>query len=153
METLPARSSVLIVEDDDSTARFLEAFLTRNGFHASTCENGREGFLKLITGNYHVVMLDLLMPGIDGFDVLRTVRETYFPFMKRIIVLTGASEMLYRGPIYENEIFARLGKPADPAQMIDMATRCAIDAGGVFPGRHRVPKLRPSAAAPSRFEH
>lgn len=153
METLPVRSSVLIVEDDDSTARYLEAFLTRNGFHVSSCENGREGFLKLITGNYHVVMLDLLMPGIDGFDVLRTVRETYFPLMKRIIVLTGASELLYRGPIYENEIFARLRKPADPAQMIDVATKCAIDAGAIFQGRPLARKLRASAAGPDRVGH
>ena len=65
---------ILIVEDEDKTAKFLSKGLTENTFAVDVAATGTEG-LKLATENdYGLIILDVMLPGIDGWEVLRSLR-------------------------------------------------------------------------------
>ena len=67
-------SRLLIVEDDEKTVRALASGLTREGFAVSTARTGEEGFFLLNTESFDLVVLDWMLPGRDGVEILRTLR-------------------------------------------------------------------------------
>jgi len=67
-------SRLLIVEDDEKTVRALASCLTREGFAVSTARTGEEGFFLLNTESFDLVVLDWVLPGRDGVEILRTLR-------------------------------------------------------------------------------
>ena len=66
---------VLLVEDHPDLARWLAAWLTQSGFVVEHMERGDDADLALTTNRYDVVVLDLSLPGLDGLDVLRRLRD------------------------------------------------------------------------------
>ena len=66
---------VLVVEDDKKMAAFLEQGLREWGFLASTCRRGDEGLEAILTSEFDVVILDIMLPGLDGLSVVRSLRE------------------------------------------------------------------------------
>ena len=71
MET---KSKVLIVEDEKNIAMLLSFNLKRAGFDTDTAEDGEAGLKKALTGQYAIVLLDIMLPKLDGFAVLRGIR-------------------------------------------------------------------------------
>jgi len=65
---------ILIVEDEARIASFLSKGLKSNGYTASTVENGRDALATIETGEFDLMILDVGLPDIDGFEVLRTLR-------------------------------------------------------------------------------
>ena len=68
-------SRILIVEDEERIASFLEKGLRANGFATTVAGDGDSGLALARTGRYDLVILDIGLPGIDGFRVLRELRE------------------------------------------------------------------------------
>ena len=66
---------VLIVEDERRIARFLEMELQHEGFSAEIEDNGRKAYERIVEGSYDLVLLDLMLPDMDGFAVCRGVRD------------------------------------------------------------------------------
>ncbi len=66
---------VLIVEDDEKTARALAAGLGRTGFCTAVARTGEEGFALLSGESFDVVVLDWMLPGRDGVEILKAVRQ------------------------------------------------------------------------------
>lgn len=71
-----ATKTILIAEDEEAMAKVLVNKFANNGFHADRCCNGREALDKLGKQKYDLVLLDLLMPGVDGFAVLTEMTKT-----------------------------------------------------------------------------
>jgi two-component system copper resistance phosphate regulon response regulator CusR len=69
-------SRILIVEDEQRIASFLEKGLRANGFATTVATDGDQGAALARTGRYDLLILDIGLPGIDGFQVLRELRET-----------------------------------------------------------------------------
>jgi two-component system, OmpR family, copper resistance phosphate regulon response regulator CusR len=65
---------ILVVEDDKSVAEYLKQGLCENGFVVDVAKDGIEGRYFAGEGSYALVVLDLMLPGIDGFDVLKAIR-------------------------------------------------------------------------------
>jgi DNA-binding NtrC family response regulator len=63
--------SILIVEDDDLFRSFLSTILQEEGYQVEEAQSGKEGFTKLISGEFDLVITDLRMPGPTGIDLLR----------------------------------------------------------------------------------
>ncbi len=72
-ETAP---DVLIVDDDQSTRDMLRRMLIKEGWTVREAANGTEGLEQLARAVPAVMLLDLMMPEVDGFEVLRAVRQT-----------------------------------------------------------------------------
>ncbi|MEW6363803.1 MAG: response regulator transcription factor [Acidobacteriota bacterium] len=66
---------VLLIDDDEKLCRLVKDYLDPLGYNVSFCYEGAEGLLKALSGDYHVVILDVMLPGMDGFDVLRAIRR------------------------------------------------------------------------------
>lgn len=66
---------VLIVEDEKSMARAMEVKLQKAGIDAYAVFGGEEGLTELAKGGYSLVLLDIMMPGMDGWEVLSKIKE------------------------------------------------------------------------------
>src|SRR5579872_5486540 len=66
---------VLVVEDDPSLRAFLKEGLSREGFAIDLARDGKEGLAAARGDSYDVILLDVMMPEMDGYTVLRTLRS------------------------------------------------------------------------------
>jgi len=83
---------VLVVDDNEMNRDMLARRLARIGMDTDTAEDGNSGLEKILTGNYELVMLDIMMPDIDGIEVLKRVREFYSKSELPIIMATAKDE-------------------------------------------------------------
>lgn len=65
---------VLIIEDEEKTADYLHRGLTEQGYTVDLARDGVEGLHLALEGDYAVIVLDVMLPGLDGFGVLRALR-------------------------------------------------------------------------------
>ena len=82
---------LLYAEDEKSLARAVSTILTRNNYSVDTVQDGESALEYLETGNYDGVILDVMMPKKDGFEVLKTMRarRDYTP----VLLLTARAEI------------------------------------------------------------
>jgi len=66
---------ILLVEDDKELCGFVSAHLQKEGYLVDTCHNGDDGLHYAYQGNYDLAILDRLLPGSDGIQILRHIRE------------------------------------------------------------------------------
>ena len=87
------RARILIVEDDATIRTILEMALMGAGFrHVSSCARGDEGLQEILRAKPDLVLLDVMLPGLDGFTLARRVRGTPALAATRILMLTARSE-------------------------------------------------------------
>jgi two-component system copper resistance phosphate regulon response regulator CusR len=84
---MAATMNVLVIEDDNRISSLVERALTEDGHHVTVSDNGREGANMLLSGRFDAALLDILLPGIDGFEVLKQVRAKHCK--TPILVLTA----------------------------------------------------------------
>ena len=68
-------SKILIVEDEEAIADLEKDYLELSGFKVEVANDGQSGISKALKGNYDLFILDLMLPGVDGFDICRQIRE------------------------------------------------------------------------------
>jgi adenylate cyclase len=85
----PAQSA-LVVDDDDDTRERLRRLLAGEGWTVATAPNGRDALARLAEGTPQLILLDLLMPEMDGFEFLARLRETPEHGAIPVIILTAA---------------------------------------------------------------
>jgi DNA-binding response OmpR family regulator len=66
---------ILIIEDEESIARFIELELIHEGYQVEKAFNGREGLDKFQSHPFDLVILDIMLPGLNGIEVLRRIRQ------------------------------------------------------------------------------
>lgn len=67
---------ILIIEDDLDIAQLEQDYLQMAGFEAEICSDGRSGLTRALSGEFDLILLDLMLPGIDGMEVCRTLRSS-----------------------------------------------------------------------------
>lgn len=66
---------ILIIEDDESIAELERDYLEANGFDTEICVNGQSGYEHAMAEEFDLVLLDVMLPGMDGFNICRGIRE------------------------------------------------------------------------------
>lgn len=85
------RKKVILIEDEVNLARFVELELRYEGYDVTVCHDGREGLQMVTDGNYDMILLDLMLPGLTGIEICRRVRKfSNVP----IIMLTAKDETM-----------------------------------------------------------
>ena len=68
-------SKILIVEDEESIAELEKDYLELSGFEVETEKDGKAGLERVLAEKYDLLILDLMLPGVDGFEICKKVRE------------------------------------------------------------------------------
>ena len=106
---------VLVVDDDNKIRDLIKQFLSENGFIVSTAANAEEAKSKVDIFNFNLMVLDVMMPGQDGYDLTKELKESRnIP----IILLTAKGEVEHR--IHGLGLGADdyLGKPFEPQELL-----------------------------------
>ena len=82
---------LLIAEDDKDIARALTALFEHNNYSVDVVYNGNDGYDYALSGNYDGIVMDIMMPGMDGLDVLRRLRSG--GLKTPVLLLTAKSEI------------------------------------------------------------
>lgn len=109
---------ILIIEDEDKIARFLELELSHEGYEVVKSYNGRDGLEKALSERYALMILDVMLPELNGFEVLRrlrkvsdmpvimlTARDTV---MDKVAGLDGGADDYMTKPFAIEELLARI---------------------------------------------
>lgn len=103
---------ILIVDDSRIARMQLKSIMTEENLSISECASGQEAIEKLQENYYHVVFLDLLMPGIDGFGVLKYMKENNINSTK-VIVVTADIQTATKDEILSLGAYSFINKPPD----------------------------------------
>ena len=76
-EASESRERILVVDDNEMNRDMLSRRLQRKGYHVDTAIGGREALEALAAESYDLVLLDIMMPDVDGFQVLESARRQY----------------------------------------------------------------------------
>ena len=106
---------ILIVEDEEKIARFLELELRHEGYEADKASNGREGLDKALTGQYALMVLDVMLPELNGFEVLRRLRKNSdMP----VIMLTARDTVMDKVAGLDGGADDYMTKPFSPSELV-----------------------------------
>lgn len=90
--TMDAKKKILLVEDDEALAAVYRSRLELEGFETKEVNNGEEALSTAVAFKPDLILLDVMMPKISGFDVLDILRNTPETANVRIIMLTALSQ-------------------------------------------------------------
>lgn len=114
----------LVVDDDPGIRVLVTRILTRNGFVVESARDGAEAIEKVLQHDYKVITLDLMMPRIDGFAVVKYLTENRPELLANLIVVTAfGSKALEKIP----PAVRFIEKPFDLNALLAEATACADD--------------------------
>jgi serine/threonine protein kinase/FixJ family two-component response regulator len=88
--SIPAR--VLVVDDEEHNRDMLARRLRRRGYEVETAASGQEALTMIAPGRYDVIVLDVMMPDVDGFEVLRSLRERWSKLELPVLMATALDE-------------------------------------------------------------
>ncbi len=86
------KKHILIIEDDEDIQQLVSFNLLKGGFHVTCADDGEEGLLQLERQSFDCLILDLMLPGMSGYDVCRTIRKNKLYRTLPIIMLTAKGE-------------------------------------------------------------
>jgi CheY-like chemotaxis protein len=109
---------LLVVENDSGTRRLLDLFLRRESFEVDPVATGHEAMLLLERIDYAAVVLDLLIPGRTGRDVLQELAATRPALLDRIVVISSSTEAHLRDVRGSFPNVAALRKPFDLTELL-----------------------------------
>jgi DNA-binding response OmpR family regulator len=108
-----AKPRILVVEDDPDLRRILKLQLEDRGYEVSEAEDGAEGFRSIKTELPDCVILDLMMPVMDGFGFLKRVRSIMNTTEVPIIILTASEDERNRVRGFQYQADVYMSKPYD----------------------------------------
>lgn len=111
-KTLTSTKTVLVIEDDRHTNQLICDNLQMEGYHVVSTRSGEEGLKQALDAKPHVILLDLLLPGIDGWEVINRLQKN--PSTKSIpIVVVSILSQEEIGDPESVGIIGYLNKPFD----------------------------------------
>lgn len=166
------KPSILVIEDEPTLARLLSYNLNREGYDVTVAENGGDGLRLAVTQAFDLIILDIMLPGLNGFEVLSRMRER--GVQKPVIILTArsAEDEIVRGlrmgaddymtkPFGVDELLARVsavlrrsgGRGAADGGSSRDETKIEIGDLVIYPKKYEVwAKGEPIALRPKEFE-
>jgi len=101
---------ILVIEDEVAISNILKNYLENDGYEVVVANDGMEGYQKFTQGSFDLVMLDIMMPKIDGYVVLEMIRKTSnIPVM----MITAMSEVVDQMKAFELSVDDYITKPFD----------------------------------------
>ena len=119
---------VLVVEDSPVIQRLIDMTLRAGGFEVEFSDSGTEGLEKALTNSYDVVVLDIGLPGLDGWQVLERIRANGPTANLPVIVLTAHGRAKVQDEADSKGANLALSKPFNPADFRAAVASVVADA-------------------------
>jgi CheY-like chemotaxis protein len=117
---------VLIVDDNEATCTLIAALLQAD-FTVEAASDGGEAIEKLKSRQYSAILLDLLMPFVDGYAVLDFLKETRPDLLRRVLVVTASLSSRQLQRVRDYDVFGVMAKPFEVDALYAAVHRCAGD--------------------------
>jgi len=112
---------ILVVDDDDAIRALLRTVLRRRGFGVDAARNGIEALEQMVASRYALVVLDLMMPRMSGYELLEHLGRQSIMTRPRVLVLTAGLEPRD----FDTElVVGTVHKPFDVDLLVDIVTAC-----------------------------
>jgi len=102
---------LLVVDDDRDIAQITAKNLSREGYQVTIAYDGEEALEKVKTENPDIIILDLTLPKLNGFEVLKEIREKFQDRWRPVIIVSGNTELEAVKKCYSLEADHYLTKP------------------------------------------
>lgn len=115
MLNMEGRVHILAIEDDYDISNLLKEYLTLEGFQVEAVRDGQLGLERALSGKHDFVILDIMLPGLDGFEILRQLREkSNVP----VLILTICDDHVDRVRGLDMGADDYLNKPFNPQELL-----------------------------------
>ena len=115
---------VMVIDDNRDAAMVMAMLVEQLGGECRTADDGDSGLREMLTYRPHVVLLDIDMPGMDGYETCRRIRRDFGDDLV-VVALTGFGQEQDKAQATNAGFNAHLTKPADPAALADLLRECS----------------------------
>jgi excisionase family DNA binding protein len=109
---------VLIVDDDEQVREYVRANLEAEGYNVREAGNAEEGLLAVEESRPDLVLLDVMMPQVDGWEMLQQLQERHGEAVP-VVMFSGKADAATADEVAERGARGFIGKPFDPGQLIE----------------------------------
>jgi DNA-binding NtrC family response regulator len=121
MPRLAAQVEILIVDDDKEICEYMETFLARDGFLVKTLNAPQDAVEEVRSGKYHIVVLDLMMPKVDGIELLKQIRKVDSDIA--VVIFTGYPSLESAVASMKLDAVDYIKKPFNPDEFREVIER------------------------------
>lgn len=119
MENKSASKTILVIDDEPSIGRVVQFKLQQEGFKVLVATDGLEGLAQIKEAKPDLILLDIMMPGMDGFEVCRRVRATPEIAATPVIILTARGQEPDRTKGIDLGVLDFFTKPFSPQKLLE----------------------------------
>jgi DNA-binding response OmpR family regulator len=113
-----ARKKILVIEDEEAVVRLLKTLLEAAGYEVHAVRCGTTALACASDSNPSLVILDLGLPDMDGYDVAKKLRQFFHPWSMPIVMLTGMDKPADQLRGFAHGADAYLTKPCNPEELL-----------------------------------
>ena len=129
---------ILVCDDERSIVRLIQVNLERQGWQVVTAYDGKEGLEKIMSEKPDICVLDVMMPYMDGFEVLKNLRREPSTQKLPVVMLTAKAQdnEVFEGYHYGADVY--LTKPFNPMELVTFIKRIIAGADSEGPKRYDI---------------
>ena len=129
---------ILVCDDERSIVRLIQVNLERQGWQVVTAYDGKEGLEKIMSEKPDICVLDVMMPYMDGFEVLKNLRREPSTQKLPVVMLTAKAQDkdVFEGYHYGADVY--LTKPFNPMELVTFIKRIIAGSDSEGPKRYDI---------------
>jgi DNA-binding NtrC family response regulator len=128
---MTAKARILVVDDEEGMCEFLQYLLEGEGYEVDVAHSGDQALAKVQESSFNLILADIKMPGIDGLEMLRHMREADEDTV--VIVMTGYSSLETAIKAIKYDASDYLTKPFDDPDAVLAAVERGLDSQVTVP--------------------
>jgi DNA-binding response OmpR family regulator len=129
---------ILVIEDDPATSRLVDYSLRHEGYDVITSSNGLEGIRKAHTESPDLVILDVMLPGMDGFEICHRLREDPDTSKLLILMFSAKAQEIDKNTGIKVGADDYLTKPSAPAEIVSRVEKLLARKSSGMPAQEKV---------------
>jgi two-component system alkaline phosphatase synthesis response regulator PhoP len=137
-EEMIMEKKILVIEDDPATSRLVDYSLRHEGYQVITASNGLEGVRKALSESPDLVILDVMLPGMDGFEICHRLRSEPTTANLPILMFSAKAQEIDKETGIKVGADDYLTKPAAPAEIVSRVEKLLAKKRHAVPTQEKV---------------
>jgi two-component system, OmpR family, alkaline phosphatase synthesis response regulator PhoP len=129
---------ILVIEDDPATSRLVDYSLRHEGYQVISASNGLEGLRKAISESPDLVILDVMLPGMDGFEICHRLRSEPATAQLPILMFSAKAQEIDKDTGIKVGADEYLTKPAAPSEIVSRVEKLLAKKKQAAPTQEKV---------------